>query len=82
MSFTNKCYGIDHRIFLIKNSINSAIEKKIISLDKDESNTYLDTTLAVLWRISKILRTGIVLFMGFNISEGILYFKILSHLNR
>ena len=82
MSFTNKCYGIDHRIFLIKNSINSAIEKKIISLDKDESNTYFDTTLAVLWRIYKILRTGTVLFMGFNISEGILYFKILSHLNR
>ena len=79
MSFTNKCYGIDHRIFLIK---NSAIEKKIISVDKDELNTYLDTILAVLWRIYKILRTGIVLFMGFNISEGILYFKILSHLNR
>ena len=82
MSFINKCYGNHHKVYLIEHSTISSFEKKVLSLEQEELRSYSSMILAILWRISKTLRSAVVLLMGFNIVEGIIYYKILSHLNR
>ena len=78
MSFYNKCYGVDHKVFLIKTSM--------LNIDKfcqvyNESSS-LDNILAVFMYISCTTRTIIMIVMGFNFAEIILYYKILSHIYR
>ena len=82
MSFINKCYGNHHKVYLIEHSTISSFDKKILRLETDELRSYTNMILAILWRISKVIRSAVVLLMGFNIVEGFLYYKILSHLNR
>ena len=70
VSYMDKCYGIHHKSFLIKTStLNSFSENK-------------DNNLAIIKRISKILMFSVIIIMGLNISEGILYFRILHYMNR
>ena len=82
MSFINKCYGNHHKVYLIEHSTISSFDKKILRLETGELSSYKSMILAILWRISKVIRSAVVLLMGFNIVEGFLYYKILSHLNR
>ena len=82
MSFINKCYGNHYKVFLIETSAISGFQKRIFKLGDDELRSSSTIIFAILWRISKILRSSIILMMGFNVTEGILYYKTLSHLNR
>ena len=79
MSFINKCYGKHHKVFL--NEL-SGFKQKLLKLGPEESKDHYSIILAILWRVFKTFRTTILLLMGFNTAEGILYYKILSHLNR
>ena len=82
MSFINKCYGNHHKVYLIEHSTISSFDKKVLRLENEELRSYSSMVLAILWRVSKVIRSAVVLLMGFNIVEGFVYYKILSHLNR
>ena len=82
MSFINKCYGNHHKVFLIEHSTISSFNKKVAKLEDEELRSYSSMILAILWRVSKIVRATVALLMGFNIVEGFVYYQILSHLNR
>ena len=82
MSFINKCYNNHYKVFLIETSTISGFKKRIFKLGVDELRTSSTIVRAILWRISRIVRTIITLMIGFNVTEGILYYKTLSHLNR
>ena len=72
LSFVNKCYGNDHRVFLFKTS--TLITSKPFS-DMVPGRT-------VVTEISKIVDLTWFLLMGFNVTEALLYFKIFKKLNR
>ena len=80
LSFINKCYGNDHRVFLIEASTLNVFKAKFVKLDEP----YID--INSLWeittRICKIIEAISFIFMGFNITESFLYYKIFNKIDR
>jgi len=82
LSFINKCYGKDHKVFLIETSTLDVIKRKFWKIEDFVENDSWAIFLSMLHRILRIVKTVIYLIAGFNITEGILYYKLFSHLNR
>ena len=80
LSFVNKCFGNDHRIFLIETSTLNIFKGKFLKLD----GPYIDIDLIreIGIRICKIVEATLFLLMGFNIAEMFFYFKILTKIDR
>ena len=85
MSFINKCHGKHHRVFLIDTSTLNVAKRNFCAFkdynDYNSSGAW-SRILGVLRQISCIVNQVAQIFMGLNIAEGILYFRILSHINR
>ena len=82
MSFINKCTGDYHRVFLIESSSSHMNGKGFCpTMQYDEGDIY-GKFIAVVGKISCFSRVLIALIMGFNFTEGFLYFKIFSHMMR
>ena len=81
-SFINKCYGTHHRVFLIETSTLDVLKDKIWDTRINNQTEWLEMIVAILKRMSKITRLLVFFILGFNIIEGILYYKILHSLNR
>ena len=83
MSFINKCYGKDHKVFLMDTSTVNVAGRNFCALEDYDYNESV-TTWAFSWirRLSCIATTTIMLLMGFNIFEGFLYFNTLTHIYR
>ena len=78
ISFIDKCYGIHYKSFLIKTStLNSFSDNMDYSLGSSYGNVVKILRLAF-----RIFRIIVTLVFGLNISEGILYFRILYYMNR
>ena len=82
MSFINKCNGIDHKVFLIETSTLNIAKRNFCQHQIYNESSSLHKLLSVFRRASCITRTSILLVMGFNFTEIILYYKILSHMYR
>ena len=78
----NKCNGKQVQLFLAETSALYELSTRFVVSDINTSTEYFDTVLQILKDISKILRMVVLVILGFNITEGILYYNILSHLNR
>ena len=83
MSFINKCYGKDHKVFLIDtSSLNIARRNFCENVNYDYNESISGKILSSILRLFCIAKTTIMLLMGFNICEGFIYYKTLAHIYR
>ena len=80
LSFVNKCYGNDHKVFLIETSTLNVLKHKFVEFD--DAHTEIEILQQVGARIFKIVEVMLFLFMGCNITEVFLYYKIFSKMDR
>ena len=81
-SFINKCYGKHHKTFLIETSTLDVFKRNFCEFESYDIRTPMGTVLNAIRRLSCILRTTLILLTSFNISEGIIYFFLFSHIIR
>ena len=81
-SFLNKCYGKDHKRFLTDVTSPDVIKRSFCMLETYDVNGPFGEIIAILRRLSCISTKTVYIVMGFNITEAILYYMILSHMNR
>ena len=83
LTFINKCNGKHHQVFLIETSTLEVLKRNFCEFDDyDSTGGVFGQFDAVLRRISCISRKTLLLMLGFNFSEAIIYFLTLSHINR
>ena len=85
MSFINKCHGKHHRVFLIDTSTLNVAKRNFCAFKDYNTSNAIGIwwkILAIFRQVSCIANNAAILFMGLNIAEGILYFRILTHVNR
>ena len=80
LSFVNKCYGTDHRVFLIETSTLNVFKRKFLKLDG--SYLHVDMLREIGVRICKIVEAIVFILMGFNLTETFFYYKIFKKMNR
>ena len=83
----NRCFGKDHKIFLLETSTLNVLKHRFWKYSKagitiPMQNLSYQEILQFLGSISKAVRMTLFCIMGFNVVEGILYHKILEHMNR
>lgn len=78
VSSLNKCNGIHHEVFLIENSFESTAKRNFCFLETyDEENSF-----EILKRISCTLHSIVYAILGFNVLEGLFYWRIVRHSNQ
>ena len=82
MSFINKCNGKHHLVFLIDTSTMNVAKRNFCSFEKYKSLGRFNEILGLFRHISCITNKVVQLLIGFNFTEAILYFKILSYKHR
>ena len=75
----NRCYGIDHKLFLAEVSTGKNMFCKMTSFG---TNEMYDPIINTMREITCIIKFILTLFMSLNISEGLIYIKIFSHIKR
>ena len=80
LSFINKCYGNDHRVFLIEASTLNVFKAKFVKLDEHYVN--IDSIREITIRVCKVIEAILFIFMGFNVTESFLYYKIFNKIDR
>ena len=80
LSFINKCYGNDHRVFLIEASTLNVFKANFVKID--EPYVDINSLREISIRIGKIVEAILFIFMGFNITESFLYYKIFNKIDR
>ena len=82
MHFINKCYGTDHKSFLIETSSLNVLKSNFCAFEDYSETQMYGKLFQKLRRLSCIGKTIVTLFIGFNFVEAFLYYKIISHLKR
>ena len=85
LSFINKCYGNDHKVFLIESSTFNVLRRKFWEVESNAIDNYVGTwehIYLILLKLMKLVKTSIFLITGFNVAEGILYFTLFSDMKR
>ena len=85
LSFINKCYGNDHKVFLIESSTLKVLQRKFWKVESDTFKKYgetFDGLMSMILKVIRMVKNSIFLLTGFNVMEGILYFKVFSHMQR
>ena len=72
----------DDNVFLMETSTLNVIKRKFLKLEKYEINGVINSFYEIGKKICKILEATLFVIMGFNISEGVMYYKIFSHMHR
>ena len=76
----NRCNGIDHKVFLIGTSdLNPYFSLNLITSNADD---LFDNLIEIIKKTAFILKTLVSVLMGLNLTEGFLYYKIFSHINK
>ena len=75
----DRCYGIDHKVFMAKNDINYRLDCVFEPSDAEGMYGLVVDNLRQIMCISKAILT---VLMGFNFTEGLIYFKIICHIRR
>ena len=81
-SFVNKCYGRHHKTFLVETSTLDVFKRNFCEFESYDLRTPMGTVLNAVRRLSCIIRTTLILLTTSNISEGIIYFFLFSHIIR
>ena len=82
MSFINKCNGKHHQVFLIESSTLNVAKRNFCAFEDYSTTGVLAKILARLRQCSCVTNKIVQLLIGFNITEGFLYYKIFTHINR
>ena len=80
ISVHNKCYGSHHKVFLFDTSTSKVATRNFCELVEYDEHGYFGKVISSLRRYACIVRTLIILVMGFNFTEGFIYYKILKHI--
>jgi len=78
----NKCYGNDHKVFLLENPTYNMMKRTLGTIENYEHDGVLSTAILVLKISMKITIGVITIIMAGNIAEGIIYYRMFSHMNR
>ena len=82
LSFVNKCYGIDHKVFLIEESTLNVSKRKFCTYEQYDELGYYGQIIALARHISCMTRTAVMIILCFNFTEGLIYYKIFTHMIR
>ena len=78
----NKCFGKDHKMFLLETSTMNVLKHRFWEYSVSRSGDFYQEAIQILRSISKACRMTLFCVMGFNVIEGILYYKIINYMNR
>ena len=82
-SFNNKCYGIHHKSFLIETSTLNVFKKNFCNIpDYKMMNGYLEVLEAFSKNVLCLSSTAALVLVGSNLTEGIIYYMLFSHMNK
>ena len=82
LSFVNKCNGKHHKVFLRDTSTLDVGKRNFCGFENHRAVGTWNQILSWFHLISCIVNKIVIVIIGLNISEGILYYKILTHMNR
>ena len=86
LSFINKCYGKDHKVFLIESSTLNVIKRKFWTVEGLAAfEKYGETwkqIISMLLKVLRLVKSSLLLLTGFNVIEAILYFQIFAFMKR
>ena len=82
MSFLNKCNGLYHKVFLVDTSTLNVVKRNFCQHKIDNENGPMDEMFVAFKRFSCIARKSLIMILGFNFTEAILYYKIFSYIKR
>ena len=82
MSFINKCYGRQHKVFLIETSTVNVFKKSFCEVEGYEELEGFNNIISFGKQIICAASTITMLVMGSNLTEGFIYYKLFSHMNK
>ena len=82
MSFINKCYGRQHKVFLIETSTVNVFKKSFCEVEGYEELEGVNKIISLGKQIICAASTITMLAMGSNLTEGFIYYKLFSHMNK
>jgi hypothetical protein len=80
--FVNRCYGRDHKVFLINISPLEVFNPYYCKFGNYSDEGMYGIILEMFKRATCIFKTILMLLMACNLTEGIIYYKIFSHIKR
>ena len=80
MSFINKCNGKHHQVFLLEFSTTNVARRNLCGLEDYKFHDLWSQLVAWIRRFSCIANKIIMIGMGLNVAEGLLYWKIWTHI--
>ena len=81
-SYIKKCFGIEHQNFLVKTSSLIGLKSKFWESDINDGIVSIDDLILIGKKICKIAETILFFILAANVTEGILYYQIFSHMTR
>ena len=82
MSFINKCNGKHHKVFLLESSTTNVARRNFCGFEDYKYQDVWSQLVAWIRRFSCIANKIIMIAMGLNVVEGLLYWKIWAHIYR
>ena len=82
MSFINKCYGIHHQTFLVETSTLDVFKQNFCQFEEYGQGGSYERVVTFIRQGSCIASKSVMLITGLNISEGVIYIMLLSHMMR
>ena len=82
MSFVNRCNGKHHKVFLLDTSTLNIAKRSFCGFEEWDSKKGWNQILSVLHFTSCIVNKIIMVIIGLNVFEGILYYQVITHMNR
>ena len=82
ISVVNRCYGKDHKTFLIEASTSNATKPFLCKYEDFEKDAAYGELIPILRYVSCITLTFITVLIGFNLTECVIYYMTFSHIKR
>ena len=82
MSFINKCQGKHHDSFLVETSTLNVFKKNFCEFRGNDVSSVYDQIVSTFKQICCVASMATMLIMGSNVTEGIIYYRLFSHIQR
>ena len=82
LSYINRCYGRHHDSFLVETSTLNVLKKSFCQVANYENLKGNDKLMAIGRQIFCVGSTILSLVMGSNLTEGFIYYKLFSFMNK
>jgi len=80
--FVNRCYGRDHQVFLINISPLQVSNPYFCQFGNYSDKEIYGKIVEIFKRATCIFKTTLMFLMACNLTEGVIYYKIFSHMKR